>query len=69
MKFKIDENIPIDVAEILINSGHEPSTVYDENLAGTKDEIIAARCIHEKRVLLPAFAFPQPWYLNPKSNI
>jgi predicted nuclease of predicted toxin-antitoxin system len=72
MRFKIDENIPIEVAEILINSGHESTTVFDENLAGTKDEVIASRCIQEKRVLLSmdlGFAYPQSWYLDPISNL
>jgi len=37
MQFKIDENLPIEIAELLINAGHDAKTVNDQQLQGTKD--------------------------------
>jgi hypothetical protein len=34
MKFKIDENLPVEVAELLRQAGYETATVYDQNLMG-----------------------------------
>jgi hypothetical protein len=31
MRFKIDENLPIEVAELLRTAGHDALTVFDEN--------------------------------------
>jgi predicted nuclease of predicted toxin-antitoxin system len=40
MRFKIDENLPIEIAEILINSGHDAKTVNAERLQGAKDPVL-----------------------------
>ena len=37
MKFKIDENLPADVAEILEHSGYDAVTVLDQQLVGMGD--------------------------------
>jgi predicted nuclease of predicted toxin-antitoxin system len=29
MQFKIDENLPIEIAELLIDAGYDAKTVYD----------------------------------------
>ena len=34
MKFKIDENLPSELAVDLRDLGHEADTVFDESLAG-----------------------------------
>ena len=52
MRCKIDENIPIDAAQLLRASGHECDTVYDEALSGARDESVIGRCRFERRVLL-----------------
>ena len=52
MKFKIDENLPTDVAQYLIEEGHDAHTVYDEDLGGAKDEHIARKVKREKRILV-----------------
>ncbi|GAB4492562.1 MAG: DUF5615 family PIN-like protein [Anaerolineales bacterium] len=52
MKFKIDENLPIDAAVLLKNAGHDALTVYDENLTGCQDTDIAAVSAAESRILL-----------------
>jgi predicted nuclease of predicted toxin-antitoxin system len=52
MKFKIDENLPIEVADIVIRAGHDALTVFDEALIGEIDGAIALVCQQEQRVLL-----------------
>lgn len=52
MKFKIDENLPIELATLLQNEGYDASTIYSENLKGAKDPTVIAVCQHEQRVLI-----------------
>ena len=39
MKFKIDENLPVEVADILMRAGHDALTVFDEALIGERDDV------------------------------
>jgi predicted nuclease of predicted toxin-antitoxin system len=52
MKFKIDENLPIELAELLNQAGHDAVTVNDEGLGGVDDEVLLPVCHREKRALL-----------------
>ena len=52
MKFKIDENLPSELAVDLRDLGHEADTVFDESLAGAKDPVLLAVASSEKRILL-----------------
>lgn len=52
MKFKIDENLPVEFADLLRNSGHDADTVNDEGLTGSPDEIVIAACRDESRCLI-----------------
>jgi predicted nuclease of predicted toxin-antitoxin system len=52
MRFKIDENLPIEIAALLIQEGHQAHTVYDERIAGARDEILYGICKQEKRILV-----------------
>ncbi len=52
MKFKIDENLPIEVAELLNQAGYDAATVYDQNLVGEADSNIASICQSEKRAIV-----------------
>lgn len=52
MQFKIDENLPIEIAELLIDAGYNAKTVNDQRLEGTKDTILADVCRSEHRVLV-----------------
>ncbi len=52
MKFKIDENLPIEVAQLLREAGHDVFTVHDQKLVGAKDAVIARVCQDEKRILI-----------------
>lgn len=52
MRFKIDENLPVEVADILQQAGHEAETVRAENLVGVNDQHLSAVCQEEKRILI-----------------
>jgi predicted nuclease of predicted toxin-antitoxin system len=52
MKFKVDENLPIEVATQLQEAGYDALTVLDQALSGEFDPTIAAICQQEERVLL-----------------
>ena len=52
MKFKIDENLPIEVGESLRNEGYDSVTVLNQNLSGTSDTNLAEICLKERRILV-----------------
>lgn len=52
MKFKLDENLGLDVAQILREAGHDVSTIYDQKLQGATDEIIYDVCRSERHCLV-----------------
>ena len=52
LKFKIDENLPGVVAEILREAGFDAETVLQEGLGGAPDESLASVCKEEGRVLV-----------------
>ncbi len=52
MKFKVDENLPVETADILQAAGHEADTVYTEGIAGAADAAIAQICRKENRALI-----------------
>jgi hypothetical protein len=52
MKFKVDENLPIEVVRMLEDNGHDALTVLDQNLGGALDSRIAQVCKEEKRALI-----------------
>lgn len=51
MRGKLDENMPVEAAELLRAAGWECDTVFDEQLGGAEDPDISARCQAEGRVL------------------
>lgn len=52
MNFKIDENLPAEVAKLLISAGHDAETVFDEGLVGADDRNIIEVCTSENRALV-----------------
>ena len=52
MKFKLDENLPVDAANMLNQHGFEAHTVYDEKVAGCSDDHLIDLCTSEQRILL-----------------
>ena len=52
MKFKIDENLPAELAGDLRQLGHDAATVIEEKLGGADDLTVVAAANAEGRVLL-----------------
>jgi predicted nuclease of predicted toxin-antitoxin system len=52
MNFKTDENLPVEVAELLRQLGHDALSVGEQQLAGHPDTDVAAICQSEQRALV-----------------
>ena len=55
MKFKIDQNLPTEAADLLMASGHDAVTVYQQSLGDAPDERIVEICKDEDRILVTAY--------------
>lgn len=54
MRAKLDENLPVEAAELLHAAGWTCETVRDEGLGGAQDAKVGAACRAEARVLVEA---------------
>ena len=52
MRFKLDENLTIQIQRLLTEHGHDADTVLDEGIGGASDSTIASVCQAEHRVLV-----------------
>ncbi len=52
MQFKVDENLPIEVADALHQASHDALTIHDQQMVGEPDPRVAAVCQAEERALL-----------------
>jgi predicted nuclease of predicted toxin-antitoxin system len=52
MKFKLDENIPVEASALLREAGHDAVTVLDQQMGGKADEHIIQVCSQEQRALI-----------------
>jgi hypothetical protein len=52
MRFKVDENLPVEVAQLFREAGHEATTVRDQQIGGSGDAMVASICQQETRVLV-----------------
>jgi predicted nuclease of predicted toxin-antitoxin system len=52
VKFKIDENLPVDLAMVLRDAGYDATTVAEQGLGGSADPGIASVCRNEDRALV-----------------
>lgn len=52
MKFKVDENLPAEVADLLRNAGHDALTVFAQGHSGETDAFLAKICREENRSLV-----------------
>jgi predicted nuclease of predicted toxin-antitoxin system len=52
MRFKTDENLPVEVARLFTSHGHDAKTVEEQGLGGTTDPEVAAACGSEGRILV-----------------
>ncbi|MBL8291485.1 MAG: DUF5615 family PIN-like protein [Bryobacterales bacterium] len=54
MRFKTDENLPVEAAAVFRDAGYDAETVWDEELAGKDDAAIASKVRTEQRILVTA---------------
>jgi len=47
MLFKVDENLPVEIAELLSDLGHDAKTINDQRLQGVNDRVLLERCDKE----------------------
>jgi predicted nuclease of predicted toxin-antitoxin system len=52
MRFKLDENLPVDAVAFLIGQGYDASTVFSEQISGIADNELASICQAENRILI-----------------
>lgn len=52
LRFKLDENVPVDAIALLVAAGYDCHSVYDESLGGAADPDVAEACRAESRVLI-----------------
>ena len=52
MKFKIDENLPLEVTALLKDAGYDALSVLDQGLGGDHDDKIFEVCRKEQRILV-----------------
>ena len=52
MKFKLDENLPLEIADAFQDAGHQIDSVQSEGLTGASDQEILDRVQAENRILL-----------------
>ena len=52
MRFKPDENFPVEVADLFRAAGHDAATALDRNLKGTRDSALAPVCRREGRAFV-----------------
>jgi len=54
MKFKIDQNLPLEFEKMLAANGHDAISVFMQGLNGASDEKIVGICHAEGRALITA---------------
>ncbi len=52
MKFKIDENLPLEFGDKLRAIGHDAITVLEQPMRGVADDDLFSVCIDENRILM-----------------
>jgi predicted nuclease of predicted toxin-antitoxin system len=52
IKFKIDENLPVEASGLLRQIGHDALTVSEQHLGGSPDPDVASVCQQEGRALV-----------------
>ena len=52
MRFRLDENLDVRLADLLTEGGHDTATVLSERLSGRSDESIYETCLSERRTLV-----------------
>jgi len=52
VSFKVDENLPAEVATLLQEAGYDALSVHDQDMVGSTDDKIADICQLEKRAIV-----------------
>ena len=52
MRFKLDENLPAEMADLFQRTGHDAVTVLEEQLGGISDSDLATVCVQERRAIV-----------------
>ena len=52
MKFKVDENLPLEIADLLKSANHDAVTVTDQGMTSADDDTVIDICLKEERVLV-----------------
>jgi predicted nuclease of predicted toxin-antitoxin system len=52
VKFKVDENLPVEVADRLQQASYDALTVPEQHLSGSPDPEVASVCQEERRALV-----------------
>jgi predicted nuclease of predicted toxin-antitoxin system len=53
MNFKLDENVPLILKQIIEKSGpHQVETIFHENISGINDQQLIQLCKKEERILI-----------------
>lgn len=52
MKFKLDENLAVDMAQPIAEAGHDMTTVSGQEISGCEDQTLYDVCRAEQRILV-----------------
>lgn len=52
LRFKLDENLPRAIKNLLLELGYDALTVLDQQLGGQPDEEVLSICVSENRILV-----------------
>jgi len=52
MKFKVDENLPLEVVVLLRSADHQAITIHEQQMTGEADPRITEVCQQEERALV-----------------
>ncbi|MEA1950012.1 MAG: DUF5615 family PIN-like protein [Planctomycetota bacterium] len=52
LKFKVDENLPIEAAELLAGAEYDALTVHDQHMVGESDAKLSRVCRREGRAIV-----------------
>ena len=52
MKFKVDENLPDELSQLLVSAGWDSITVVQQQMGGEQDPQLASVCCDEQRIFI-----------------
>lgn len=67
MLFKIDENLPIEIAGLFIDAGYDAKTVNDQQMQGAIDPVLIQVKLNNVFWLLLTLIFPTSKHIHQKN--